>query len=129
MILPSSDGTSLACMVGGAGPAIVMVHGSGATAAQFAPLRPLLEADFTVVAFDRRGHGASGDAAGYALAREAEDIAAVVAATGAVAVLAHSYGAVCALEAARAGLAFGRLALYEPPVVTAPGAYFPPALI
>jgi len=129
MILPSSDGTLLACTVGGAGPAIVMVHGSGTSATQFAPLRPLLEPDFTVVAFDRRGHGASGDSSAYALEREVEDIAAVVAATGAAAVFAHSYGAVCALAAALAGTAIGRLALYEPPVVAAPNAYFPLALI
>lgn len=129
MMIPSSDGTDLACVSGGAGPAVLMVHGSGASAAQFATLRPLLEADFTVVAFDRRGHGASGDGAGYALAREAEDIAAVMAATGARDVFAHSYGAVCALAAARAGAPIRRLVLYEPPVVTTPGAYFPPALI
>jgi pimeloyl-ACP methyl ester carboxylesterase len=129
MMIPSSDGTQLACTVTGAGPGLLLVHGSGTGAVQFAPLRPVLKERFTLAAFDRRGHGASGDAPGYALAREAEDIAAVLAATGARDVVAHSYGGICALAAALAGAPIRRLALYEAPVVTRPGAYFRPELI
>jgi pimeloyl-ACP methyl ester carboxylesterase len=127
--IPSRDGTPIALRRSGAGPVLLLVHGSGTGGAQFAALRPLLEPRFTVAAMDRRGHGASGDGAAYALAREAEDIAAVLDALGGGYVLAHSYGAICALEAARHGARIGRLALYEPPIVTAPGAYFPPNLI
>ncbi len=129
MIVQSFDATPIACMVTGSGPALLLVHGSGGSARQYTALRPLLEAAFTVVAMDRRGHGESGDAAPYALASEAADIAAVFATIGPAFMLAHSYGAICALEAARQGAAVRGLVLYEPPVVTSQDAYFPPELL
>lgn len=129
MFVHSFDATPIACTASGSGPALLLVHGSGGSSAQFAALRPLLEADFTVVTMDRRGHGASGDSASYTLAAEAADIAAVLAAIESAHVLAHSYGAVCALEAARRGAAMRGLLLYEPPIVTRPGAYFPAELL
>jgi len=64
---------------------------------------------------ERRGRGESGDGASYALAREAEDVTAVVEALGAPAnLLGHSFGALCALEAALGTAAVRRLVLYEP---------------
>lgn len=129
MDILSSDGTRLACTIAGSGPVLALVHGSGTGAGQFAPLGALLADRFRVAAYDRRGHGASADAPGYALAREAQDLAAVLAATGARAVLAHSYGGVCALAAALAGAPIDRLVIYEAPVVASEGAYFPPALV
>src|SRR5712692_2003132 len=70
---------------------------------------------FTVWTLDRRGRGASGDATAYALERECEDIAAVIDAIGgAVHVLGHSFGGLCALEAALLTPHLGRLILYEP---------------
>ena len=79
----------------------------------------LLEPHATVCAMDRRGRGASGDADGYEIEREFEDVAAVVDAvandTGvAVDVFGHSYGALCSLEAALLTPDIRRLALYEP---------------
>jgi len=66
---------------------------------------------------DRRGHGASGDSPQYSLQREAEDVAAVVnSRSGTVFVLGHSYGAVCALEAAFLTDKISKLVLYEPPL-------------
>jgi pimeloyl-ACP methyl ester carboxylesterase len=63
---------------------------------------------------DRRGRGGSGDSPGYALQREAEDVAAVVDAIGGpVNVLGHSYGALCALEGALLTPNMRRLVLYE----------------
>jgi pimeloyl-ACP methyl ester carboxylesterase len=71
-----------------------------------------------------RGRGGSGDHLDYAVDREFEDLAAVVravadAAGGPVVLLGHSYGALCALGAARlASAAVSRLMLYEPPAGT-----------
>jgi pimeloyl-ACP methyl ester carboxylesterase len=78
---------------------------------------PALERRFTVLAIDRRGRGGSGDTDDYALEREFEDVAAVVDWAGkGVNVLGHSYGGICALEAALLTDAIGRLVLYEPPM-------------
>jgi pimeloyl-ACP methyl ester carboxylesterase len=66
---------------------------------------------------DRRAHGASGDTLPYSLQKEVEDVVAVVAAQpGPVFVLGHSFGAVCAFEAAFHTTKIAKLALYEPPV-------------
>jgi pimeloyl-ACP methyl ester carboxylesterase len=80
---------------------------------------PLLEPHFTVHALDRRGRGASTDRPGYAVEHEFADVALVVdtiaARTGRpVALYGHSYGATCALGAARITDEVHRLALYEP---------------
>jgi pimeloyl-ACP methyl ester carboxylesterase len=65
---------------------------------------------------DRRGRGESGDTEPYALEREFEDVAAVVNAAGRqVNLLGHSYGALCALEAAVRTPHLRKLVLYEPP--------------
>ena len=66
---------------------------------------------------DRRGHGASGDSPDYSLQKEVEDVAAVSnSRSGPVFVLGHSYGAVCALEAAFLTNKISKLVLYEPPL-------------
>jgi len=113
----SPDGTPIAVWRSGAGSPLVLVHGAAADHARWAPVLPALRKRFTVLALDRRGRGASGDSPVYALAREAEDVAAVAEAAGhGASVLGHSYGGVCALEAALLTDAIGRLVLYEAPV-------------
>jgi pimeloyl-ACP methyl ester carboxylesterase len=113
----SKDGTPIAFAVSGAGPALVLVHGTTADHARWAPILPALEAHFTVYACDRRGRGASGDGPRYALEREFEDIVAVVDGIGGpVDLLGHSHGAICALEAAASAKNLRRLVLYEPPI-------------
>jgi pimeloyl-ACP methyl ester carboxylesterase len=78
---------------------------------------PMFSSHFTACAMDRRGHGASGDSPEYVLQKEAEDIAAVVnSRPGTVFVLGHSYGGVCALEAAFLTERISKLVLYEPPL-------------
>jgi pimeloyl-ACP methyl ester carboxylesterase len=93
----------------------VLVHGALSDRRHaFGAVRPLLERRVTVYALDRRGHGDSEDASMYAPRREYEDVAAVVAAVaGPVDLIGHSFGALCALEAARAGAEVRRLVLYE----------------
>ena len=113
----SADGTTIGYGVSGSGPSLLLVHGTTADHQRWTPLLRRLEPHFTVAAMDRRGRGASGDAPGYAIAREAEDIAAVVGALDApVHVLGHSYGALCSLEASLLTSSIARLILYEPPV-------------
>ncbi|HYN19305.1 MAG TPA: alpha/beta hydrolase, partial [Actinomycetes bacterium] len=70
----------------------------------------------TVYNYDRRGRGDSGDTPPYAIARELEDIAAVIQAAGGSANLyGSSSGAALAMEAAVSGLPIVKLALWEPP--------------
>jgi pimeloyl-ACP methyl ester carboxylesterase len=77
---------------------------------------------------DRRGRGGSGDSREYAIAREYEDVAAVVdtvaTANGtAVDVYGHSFGAACALGGATLTSDVRRLAVYEPPVSSTADVY------
>ncbi len=68
--------------------------------------------------YDRRGRGDSGDTAPYAVEREIEDLAALIAEAGGTAsVYAHSSGAGLALHAAAHGLPIAKLVLHEPPYV------------
>jgi pimeloyl-ACP methyl ester carboxylesterase len=116
----SNDGTVIAFQRSGVGPPLVLVHGTTATHARWGPVLPALEQHFSVYALDRRGRGGSGDAGTYAIEREFEDVAAVVASIDEpVNLLGHSYGAICALEAARLAGNLRRLVLYEPPILEA----------
>lgn len=111
----SRDGTPIAFWREGQGLPLLLVHGATAdhtTTWRF--VQPLLAEHFTVFTMDRRGRGSSGDSPGYSLQREAEDIAAVVGEIGApVHVLGHSFGGLCAIEAALLTPAISRLILYE----------------
>ncbi len=113
----SADGTEIAVWRSGSGPPLVLVHGAIADHTRWAPVIPALEEHFTVLAMDRRGRGASGDAESYALEREVEDVVAVVESAGdEVNLLGHSHGGGCALEAALRAEGLRRLVLYEPPL-------------
>jgi alpha-beta hydrolase superfamily lysophospholipase len=119
----SSDGTTIAFDRLGEGAPIVLVSGASTARAIHAHLAELLAADFTVLNYDRRGRGDSGDTPRYAIEREVEDLHAVIAAAGgAAAVFGNSSGAVLALRAAAAGLPITKLALWEPPFMTDPDA-------
>jgi pimeloyl-ACP methyl ester carboxylesterase len=94
-----------------------MVHGSCVDHTRWGGVVDELALRFTLLMMDRRGRGRSGDAPGYAVEREFADVAAVVAASPEpVRVLAHSFGAICTLEAARLSTRIDRMALYEPPL-------------
>lgn len=114
-MVTSGDGTEIAYWRSGEGPPLLLIHGATAdhtTTWRF--VRAAFERQYTVLAMDRRGRGRSGDAAEYALEREAEDVAAVVDAAGEpVCVLGHSYGALCAIEASLLTPNMRRLVLYE----------------
>ena len=120
----SRDGTRIACDRAGDGPAVVLVGGALATGADGAELAERLAGRFTIYSFDRRGRGDSTDTAPYAVAREIEDVEALIdAAGGSAFVFGRSSGAALALQAAAAlGGKVARLALYEAPYDEADGA-------
>lgn len=115
----SKDGTIIGFQRSGAGPPLLLVHGTTADHRRWAAISPQLEQHFTVYAMDRRGRGGSADSPDYDIMREAEDVAAVLARSREpVLVLGHSYGAVCALEGALLTDKIRGLLLYEPPIPT-----------
>lgn len=112
----SPDGTAVAYERIGAGSPVVLVGGAMTTGDGLMPLAAQLAHRFGAVPYDRRGRGASGDTAPFAVAREVEDIAALIDAVGGSAALyGHSSGAALALHAAASGLPVTEVALYEPP--------------
>lgn len=108
------DGTRIAFSRTGDGPPLLLVHGTGADRSRWKPILPALEERFSVYSVDRRGRGDSGDGPGYTLDREAEDLATVVGRIGQpVTLLGHSYGGLCALEAALVTDGVRKLLVYE----------------
>jgi pimeloyl-ACP methyl ester carboxylesterase len=120
-VTTSADGTEIAYESSGSGPPLVLVDGA-LCQRSMGPARGLakeLAARFTVYAYDRRGRGESGPGASpYDVAREVEDMLAVIEAVGGRAhVFGSSSGGVLALEAARQGAPIMRLAVYEAPFI------------
>src|SRR5687768_14900680 len=111
----SRDRTRIAFWHRGSGPPLLLVHGATAShATTWRLVLPELERRFTVYAMDRRGRGGSGDAVEYHIQREAEDVVAVIQSIDApVNLLGHSYGGLCAIEAALLTNRIQRLLLYE----------------
>ncbi|MGW1774706.1 alpha/beta fold hydrolase [Streptomyces sp. NPDC002104] len=115
----SADGTAITYEQQGAGPAVVLVGGAFMTRGDCATLAGLLAEHCTVITYDRRGRGDSGDSPEYDVQREVEDLDALIERAGGEAMLfGMSSGAVLALEAAARGSAVTRLFLYEPPFIT-----------
>lgn len=121
----SADGTRISWSKQGSGPALVMVHCVATSRARTpqSTLPSALAEHFTVLTYDRRGTGLSGNTGPYAVEREFEDLSAVMAlADGPVDVYGFSSGATLALLAAEAGVQLGRLTLLEPPLNPEPDA-------
>jgi pimeloyl-ACP methyl ester carboxylesterase len=122
-LVTSKDGTRIGYSVVGTGRAIVLVDGALCWRAS-GPSGPLAEALkdlFTVYTYDRRGRGESGDTKPYAVAREMEDLAAVIeAAGGNAAIYAISSGVPLALATADAlgPEKVTSMVLYEAPIYT-----------
>ena len=125
----SSDGTRIAFDRRGDGPPVVLVGGvfSDRRFPLMVELASRLSSRFTVVNYDRRGRGDSGDGAGSSVELEIEDLRSVVKAAGReVMVFGLSSGAVLALRAAAAGVPMSRIAVYEPPFVVDGAGFVPP---
>ncbi len=109
----SRDGTRIAYDKIGRGPPVILIDGAFCSR-EFGPMKKLgavLAKHFTVISYDRRARGASGDTAPYAVQREIEDIDALMGiAVGRVTLYGVSSGAVLALLAA-ASLSVSKLAI------------------
>ncbi|MCE9579079.1 MAG: alpha/beta fold hydrolase [Deltaproteobacteria bacterium] len=107
----------------GDGSPVILVLGAFNTRPTGAPLAAALAARHTVINYDRRGRGGSGDQAPYAVEREIEDLDALIQQVGGgAAVFGFSSGAALALAAAVHGLAITRLALFDLPLRIEPPA-------
>lgn len=114
----SADGTKIAYDRKGTGPAVILVGGTLDDGAENAPLARLLANHFTVYNYARRGRGASGNTPPYAVARELEDLDALIATAGGLAhVYGSSSGGALVLEAAAAGSAIDKIAVWDTPYV------------
>ncbi|UOY02369.1 alpha/beta fold hydrolase [Blastococcus sp. PRF04-17] len=115
----SADGTAIAYDVTGEGPLVVVVGGAFNERATWTDLAEALAAEgFTAVSYDRRGRGASGDTEPYAVEREIEDLAAVIAAAdpgGPVYAHGVSSGGALLFRALAAGVGVARASVLEVP--------------
>ena len=112
----SRDGTPIAFERLGDGPPLIAVCGAMCDRVLMRPTAEELAKHFTVVNYDRRGRGDSGDTPPYAIGREIEDLDALITEAGGNAyVYGHSSGAGLALHAAAARLPISRLVLHDPP--------------
>jgi pimeloyl-ACP methyl ester carboxylesterase len=120
----SKDGTDIAYDRLGAGPVVILVSGGSTDRQANAGLAAELARDFTVLNYDRRGRGDSGDTLPYAVEREIDDIAALLDAEGGgAAIYGTSSGAALALEATRVlQPRITKLVMWEPPYFVDPAA-------
>ena len=116
--LTSPQGIRVSFETSGSGPALVLVHGGFSDhRSNWEFVEPILRQRFTVYAMARRNRGATEATQNHSLLDEAQDVVALIRAIAApVFLLGHSYGAQCALSAARlAPECVQTLVLYEPP--------------
>jgi hypothetical protein len=78
----SSDSTTIAFDQWGEGSPLIYVGGALNDRSAGAPLAAILAQRFTVLSYDRRGRGASGDTKPYAVEREVEDLEALIVEAG-----------------------------------------------
>jgi pimeloyl-ACP methyl ester carboxylesterase len=117
----SADGTRIAYDRYGDGPALILVGGALGYRKfkKFEQVATALSEHCTVINYDRRGRGDSGDAGPASARREVEDLAALIDTVGGRASLwGWSSGGAVALRAAAAGVGVERLAVYEVPFKT-----------
>ncbi len=115
----SKDGTEIAYDKQGQGPTVILIDGALGFRS-FGPmpeLAKLLSPHFTVITYDRRGRGDSGDNKPYSLEREIEDIEALIDSISGLAYLyGVSSGGCLAIEAAiKLSAKVKKLAVYEAP--------------
>ena len=96
----SADGTRIGYTVSGAGPSLLLVHGTAVDSRSCILLGNVLAESRRVALMDRRGRGLSQDGGTYSLAREVED------------------GGLPALEAAARSDRLAAVAIFEPPLRT-----------
>ena len=113
----SADGTPIGYRRLGAGPGLILLSGGYLAAQHYMRLASALADAFTVYVPDRRGRGVSGPPGDqYGMDRECEDVAALLAESGAEFLFGHSSGGLIALEAGLTLPQVTRLAVFEPPL-------------
>ena len=114
----SKDGTTIGYRQLGRGPGLVILHGTAESSHSHIELAEALADAFTVYLPDRRGRGLSGSyGTGYGVAKEVEDLDAILTKTGARDVFGVSAGAIVALNAALTLTSIHKLAIFEPPFI------------
>lgn len=116
----SRDGTRIGFRQLGQGPGVVLLHGSMESARSHMQLATGLADAFTVYLPDRRGRGLSGPPGDrYGMDREVEDLAALLAHTGARNVFGVSSSGLIALRGALTVPGIDKVAVYEPALLLA----------
>jgi pimeloyl-ACP methyl ester carboxylesterase len=136
-LVASRDGVEIAVFEVGArdshDPPLILVHGATADHTTFRALAPVLGSHRRLLAVDRRGRGASGDAEAYSIEVEFDDLAAVANAyatgPGTVDILGHSYGGRCALGASLRTDTIRRVVAYESAPLPTGASYRPDGLL
>ena len=137
-IVAAPDGVGIAVFEAGATdrvePPLLLVHGATADHTTFRAVGPSLGLRRRLWAIDRRGRGGSGDAPGYSIELEFDDVAAVAEAAaaesgGPVDVLGHSYGGRCALGASLRTRSIRRIVAYESAPLPPGTSYRPTGLL
>jgi len=124
----SADGTQIAYDRYGDGPAVILISGALGYRKfkKFEQMAMALSESCTVINYDRRGRGDSGEAGPVSVQHEVDDIAALIAALGGRASLwGWSSGGAVALRAAAADIGVEKLVVYETPFKTDPDAKYP----
>jgi pimeloyl-ACP methyl ester carboxylesterase len=117
-VVISRDGTRIAYERTGEGPPLAIVGGALSDRSSAASLAAALARDLTVLSYDRRGRGGSGQTLPWSLEKEIDDLRALIDMVGEpVSVYGHSSGGVLSIESALAGLPIPALIVYEPPYV------------
>lgn len=123
----SADGTRIAYDRHGEGPAAILVSGALGYRKfkRFEQIAAALSEHCSVINYDRRGRGDSGEPGPLSVEREIEDVAALIAAAGGRSLCGWSSGGALALRAAAADIGVDRLVVYETPFKTDLRAKYP----
>ncbi len=109
----SADGTSIGYRQLGQGPGLIILHGGLRASHHYMRLAQALADTYTVYLPDRRGRRLTHTTVeAYSVAKECEDLCALLQTTGAHMVFGHSAGGLIALEAALR-LPIHKLVVYE----------------
>lgn len=116
--IASADGTLIGYRQIGAGPGLVILHGTMESSGSHAELAEALSRAFTVYLPDRRGRGMSGPfGEHYCLQKEVEDLSALLAKTRAQRVLGVSVGSIVLLRCMLSHSSIFKAVIFEPPLI------------
>jgi len=113
----SKDGTIIGYRQVGNGPAVILLHGAMESAQSHMQVAEALADRFTIYLPDRRGRGLSGPyREDHSIETDVQDMAALLAKTGAHDVMGVSSGAIIWLQAALTLPAIRKAVIFEPPL-------------